>query len=73
MVIIKVILLKRRKSDHAHEKGNDAEIDYAAMAGRECTRLLLWGRTADLAIAEYMPWEAIVTRRLLRKLPLVGG
>ena len=26
-----------------------------------------------LAIAEYMPWEAIVTRRLLRKLPLLSG
>jgi arginase len=26
-----------------------------------------------LAIAEYMPWEAIATRNLLRKLPLLGG
>jgi arginase len=26
-----------------------------------------------LAIAEYLPWEAIATRRLLRKLPLLGG
>jgi arginase len=26
-----------------------------------------------LAIAEYMPWEAIVMRKLLRKLPLLGG
>lgn len=26
-----------------------------------------------LAIAEYMPWEAITTRNLLRKLPLLGG
>lgn len=26
-----------------------------------------------LAIAEYMPWEAIATRHLLRKLPLLGG
>jgi arginase len=25
-----------------------------------------------LAIAEYMPWEAITTRTLLRKLPLLG-
>jgi arginase len=26
-----------------------------------------------LAIAEYMPWEAIKTRDLLRRLPLIGG
>ena len=26
-----------------------------------------------LAIAEYMPWEAIVTRNLLRKLPLLAN
>ena len=26
-----------------------------------------------LAIAEYMPWEAIATRNLLRKLPLLAG
>lgn len=26
-----------------------------------------------LAIAEYMPWEAIATRNLLQKLPLLGG
>jgi arginase len=26
-----------------------------------------------LAIAEYMPWEAITTRDLLRKLPLLAG
>jgi arginase len=26
-----------------------------------------------LAIAEYIPWEAIATRNLLRKLPLLGG
>jgi arginase len=26
-----------------------------------------------LAITEYMPWEAIATRNLLRKLPLLGG
>ena len=26
-----------------------------------------------LAIAEYMPWEAIATRKLLRQLPLLGG
>jgi arginase len=26
-----------------------------------------------LAIAEYMPWEAIATRKLLHKLPLLGG
>ena len=26
-----------------------------------------------LAIAEYMPWEAIATRDLLRRLPLLGG
>jgi arginase len=26
-----------------------------------------------LAIAEYMPWEAITTRNLLRKLPLLAG
>jgi arginase len=26
-----------------------------------------------LAIAEYMPWEAIATRNLLHKLPLLGG
>ena len=25
-----------------------------------------------LAIAEYMPWEAIATRNLLRKLPLLA-
>jgi arginase len=25
-----------------------------------------------LAIAEYMPWEAIMTRNLLRKLPLLA-
>ena len=26
-----------------------------------------------LAIAEYMPWEAIATRNLLRQLPLLAG
>ena len=26
-----------------------------------------------LAMTEYMPWKAIATRRLLRKLPLLGG
>lgn len=26
-----------------------------------------------LGITEYPPWEAIVTRRLLRKIPLLGG
>jgi len=26
-----------------------------------------------LAIAEYIPWEAITTRYLLRKLPLLAG
>jgi len=25
-----------------------------------------------LAIAEYMPWEAIATRKMLRKLPLLA-
>ena len=24
-------------------------------------------------MTEYMPWKAIATRRLLRKLPLLGG
>jgi arginase len=27
----------------------------------------------DLAIAEYTPWEAITTRNMLRKLPLLAG
>ena len=31
------------------------------------------GDIVGLAMTEYMPWKAIATRRLLRKLPLLGG
>ncbi len=47
------------------------------MAPDQVLRLLQDVATAcdmvGLAIVEYMPWEAIVTRRLLRKLPLLSG
>lgn len=47
------------------------------MAPDQVVRLLQDAAAAcdlvGLAITEYLPWEAIVTRRLLRWLPLLGG
>ena len=61
----------------------DAPVDFLAdvprgrMAPERVVRLLHDVAAAcdivGLAIAEYMPWEAISTRKLLRKLPLLGG
>jgi arginase len=47
------------------------------MAPDQVVRLLQDVATAcdvvGLAIAEYTPWEAITTRDMLRKLPLLAG
>ena len=47
------------------------------MAPEHVVRLLHDGAAAcdivGLAMTEYIPWKAIATRRLLRKLPLLGG
>jgi arginase len=46
------------------------------MAPEQIVRLLqdvaAAGDVVGLGIAEYMPWEAIATRDLLRKLPLLA-
>lgn len=52
------------------------EVPRGRMTPEQVVRLLQdVAETCDLvglAIAEYIPWEAIVTRNLLRKLPLLG-
>lgn len=54
-----------------------ADVPRGRMAPDQVVRLLHDVAAAcdivGLAIAEYMPWEAIATRNLLRKLPLLGG
>jgi arginase len=53
-----------------------AEVARGRMAPDEVVRLLqdvaAVCDVVGLAIAEYMPWEAITTRDLLRKLPLLS-
>ena len=61
----------------------NAPADYLAgvprghMAPNQVVRLLQDVAAAcdivGLAITEYMPWEAITTRNLLRQLPLLAG
>jgi arginase len=54
-----------------------ADVPRGRMAPDQVVRLLQDVAAAcdivGLAIAEYMPWEAIATRNLLRKLPLLAG
>jgi arginase len=54
-----------------------ADVPRGRMAPDEVIRLLRDVAAAcdvvGLAIAEYTPWEAITTRNLLRKLPLLAG
>jgi arginase len=53
-----------------------AGVPRGRMAPDQVVRLLQDAAAAcdvvGLAIAEYMPWEAILTRRLLQMLPLLG-
>jgi arginase len=53
-----------------------ADVPCGRMAPDQIVRLLQDVAAAcdvvGLAIAEYMPWEAITTRNLLRKLPLLA-
>jgi arginase len=54
-----------------------ADVPRGRLAPEQVVRLLHDVAAAcdivGLAIAEYMPWEAIATRNLLRKLPLLAG
>jgi arginase len=54
-----------------------ADVPRGRMAPDQVVRLLQDVAAAcdivGLAIAEYMPWEAIATRNMLRKLPLLAG
>ncbi len=54
-----------------------ADVPRGRMAPEHVVRLLHDVAAAcdivGLAITEYMPWEAIATRNLLRRLPLLGG
>ena len=54
-----------------------ADVPCGRMASDQVVRLLQDVAAAcdvvGLAIAEYMPWEAITTRNMLRKLPLLAG
>jgi arginase len=54
-----------------------ADVPRGRMAPDQVVRLLQDVAAAcdvvGLAIAEYMPWEAITTRNMLRKLPLLAG
>ena len=54
-----------------------ADVPRGRMAPDQVVRLLQDVAAAcdivGLAIAEYMPWEAIATRSMLRKLPLLAG
>jgi arginase len=54
-----------------------ADVPRGRMAPDQVVRLLQDVAAAcdmvGLAIAEYLPWEAIVTRNMLRKLPLLAG
>jgi arginase len=54
-----------------------ADVPRGRMAPDHVVRLLQDVAAAcdivGLAIAEYMPWEAIATRKMLRKLPLLAG
>ena len=54
-----------------------ADVPRGRMAPDNVVRLLQDVAAAcdvvGLAIAEYMPWEAITTRNMLRKLPLLVG
>jgi len=54
-----------------------ADVPRGRMAPDQVVRLLQDVAAAcevvGLAIAEYMPWEAITTRNMLRKLPLLSG
>jgi arginase len=54
-----------------------AGIPRGRMAPEQVVRLLHDVAAAcdlvGLAITEYLPWEAIATRNLLRQLPLLGG
>lgn len=54
-----------------------ADVPRGRMAPDQVVRLLQDAAAAcdvvSLAIAEYMPWEAITTRDMLRKLPLLAG
>ncbi len=54
-----------------------ADVPRGRMAPDQVVRLLQDVAAAcdvvGLAIAEYMPWEAIRTRNMLRKLPLLAG
>jgi arginase len=53
-----------------------ADVPRGRMAPEQIVRLLqdvaAAGDVVGLGIAEYMPWEAIATRDLLRKLPLLA-
>jgi arginase len=54
-----------------------ADVPRGRMAPDQVVRLLqdvaALCDVVGLAIAEYMPWEAITTRNMLRKLPLLAG
>jgi arginase len=54
-----------------------ADVPRRRMAPDQVVRLLqdvaALCEIVGLAIAEYMPWEAITTRNMLRKLPLLAG
>jgi arginase len=54
-----------------------ADVPRGRMAPDQVVRLLQEVAAAcdivGLAIAEYLPWEAIATRNMLRKLPLLAG